>query len=169
MLQDHDADDRERLPIKDQVRKGLKAAASIAPLIPIKRKMPRMIFDRIDRRPKFDFEAVGDIETGFSLVVGEDLVEILLNERMKGEPGAHDRLRQRVTPLQNSDSPSGLTLPFFISTSRRAASPRISAGVTTGAALRSSSLANLRRERRGSFSAKSWISDAELMRAESHE
>jgi hypothetical protein len=84
MLQDHDSDESRRLPVEDQVRKGGEAAASVAPLIEIKGKMTRVIFDESHSGPEFRLESVGNFRSGFRLVVGEDLIEVLLNERMEG-------------------------------------------------------------------------------------
>jgi len=131
-----------------------KAAASITPLIEVEWKVPWVLLDGGDGGTQFLLELIGDFHRSLGLVLGEDFVEILLDERMERERAAHARFLERETPAQNSGSVSGVTLPDSSSASRRLASSSASTGLVAGGALRKSSTASFIRERCGSFSAK---------------
>lgn len=149
------------------MREGGQRKSPVLALLEIIWEMLWIFFDGDQGTPEFCFETVGDFRTGFLLVVKKDVVEILLNERMEGEPAAHqgdESFLRAAIPLQNSDSVSGGTEPDSNSESRRIASWSVSSGSELDATLRSSSLASLRRERFGSFIAKLWISDAEFIK-----
>lgn len=60
--------------------------AAIAALVLIIGIVSGVCLDLIYGLSEFKFETVGDVRPRFFMVVINDLVEILLNERMEGEP-----------------------------------------------------------------------------------
>ena len=109
---------------------------------------------------KFGFESVSYLQASLGFVICQNFIEILLHQRMKANTDGHGRARRFATPDQNLDSSRRVASPESIWFSRRSASSSRSCGEDSGATLRSSSPASLRRERCGSFRARSWISAA---------
>ena len=122
MFQNHDSDRDRSLPVKNQVREGWQKKPPVEALLEIMRETPRVFFDSGQGIPEFRLETVGHLRAGFLLVIGKDLIEILLHQRVEGESATHDGFRRTAMPLQNSDSLSAVTVPFSISESRRIAS-----------------------------------------------
>ncbi len=107
------------------MREGGQKKSPVLALLEIIWEMLRILIDGDQGTPEFCFEIVGDLRTGFLLVVKKDLVEILLNEWVEGEPAAHqgdESFLRAAIPLQNSDSLSAGTEPDSNSESRRIAS-----------------------------------------------
>jgi hypothetical protein len=112
---------------------------------------------------------VGDVVTSFHELIpihapveqglGDDFIEILLNQRLEIQYRAHAGLAGRLVPFQKAASVRGRTLPFSNSSSRFRASTKASSGVAVPGTLRSNSAANLRRERWGRFRARVLISE----------
>ena len=163
VFEDHDAERVWRFEIEDQMRESPERVTAVAPLGEVEGKAPRMGLDFSNRGSELSLKAVSDMRSGFVVVIIDDFVEILLNQRVEGEAASH-RSQRFFTPRQNSASVSGRTLPEAISSSRRAASASVSSGDDVGAVLRSSSTASLSLERAGNCRASFWISAVLIMK-----
>ena len=155
VFQYHNPDMVTGFPKEDDMREGGHLAAPEPPLSLIEWEMSRSLSDGGYRQSKLGFESVGYLQSAFGFVIIESLIEVLLDQWMITDGGAHAWWRRRTMPLQNSDSSSNGAFPEFNSFSRRQASSRRSLAEDSGTTLRRSSTANFRRERCGSFKARS--------------
>ena len=117
--------DRIRLfTVDHDVRKALEPNAPEDVALKVKRELAWSGLHCGDARPEFPLEPIRQVRSSLGFVVGQGLIEIFLDGRMKLDPHAE----RRWTPAQKAFSVNGRTSPLSSSASRRTASAKISLG-----------------------------------------
>ena len=82
---DHNSDRIWGFEIENQMGKIPERVTAIAPLGEVEGKAPGMGFDFIDCGAEFSLEAISHVRPGFVVLVIDDFVEILLDQRVEAQ------------------------------------------------------------------------------------